>query len=201
MPVVSVVLPTVRGREDLLDQTRAAFERTTAAAGVDLELVIVRDRPTCGEAWNDGAQAATGDWLLLGADDLVPHDGWTAVLDDVDRGVWPAPWIVRVDGSTECCGTLGSGLLLDDRARDGLPVNNSPVPLMRRDTWPRVGPTIPAHCYSDDFLAWRARAAGLEVEVRRAFKFTHLDGQIGHARLVARSGADRQLFAEAVTRL
>jgi hypothetical protein len=197
--LISVVVPTISGRESLLDETVEALEDT---APCELEIITPRGYRTCGEAWNAGAELATGEFLMLTADDMLPHAGWTqAALSAVDEGVYPAPWIVRRDGSTECCGTLGSGLLLTAEARDGLPVCNSPVPFMRLEDWQRVGPAIPAHCYSDDFLGYRARLAGLSVEVRRAYKFTHLDGQVGHAPLVARAWKDRQLFAEAVSRL
>jgi glycosyltransferase involved in cell wall biosynthesis len=197
--VISVVIPTIRGREDLLEQTMHAFEQTATDT---IEFVIPRGRPTCGEAWNAGAAKATGDYLLLAADDMAPHEGWApAALAAADDGVYPAPWILRVDGSTECCGTLGSGLLLDENARDGLPVCNSPVPFLRRELWDQIGPAIPAHCYSDDYLAYRARLAGLAVEVRRDYLFTHLDGQVGHQPLIQRAAADRAMYAEAVSRL
>ena len=197
--MISAVIPTIPGREDLLEQTIASLEQTTPDT---LELIIPRGHRTCGEAWNAGAPRATGDYVLLTADDMTAHDGWAAAAAAAaDDGVYPAPWILRVDGSTECCGTLGSGLLLTEDARDGLPVCNSPVPFLRRDLWEQVGPAIPAHCYSDDYLAYRARLAGLRVEVRREYRFTHLDGQVGHAPLVTRVAADRQMYAEAVSRL
>jgi hypothetical protein len=196
---VSVVIPTIRGREELFEQTVTGLEDTTH---VDLQLIVVRDRPTCGEAWNEGASLAGGDYLMLATDDMLPHAGWSeAACDAADADVYPAPWIKRLDGSTECCGTLGCGLLLGEDARDGLPVCNSPIPFMRRKDWPLVGPSIPAHCYSDDYLGYKARLAGLSVEVRRAYLFTHLDGQVGHAPLVARAMSDRAMFAEAVTKL
>jgi glycosyltransferase involved in cell wall biosynthesis len=197
--LISVVVPTIPGREALFEQTVEAFEATTTC---ELEFIVPRGHATCGEAWNAGADKATGEYLMLAADDMEPHPGWseTAMLA-ADNGVYPAPWIVNADGSTECCGTLGSGLLLNDNARDGLPVCNSPVPFMRWDYWPEIGPSIPAHCYSDDYLAYRARLAGLSVEVRRGYRFTHLDGQVGHAPLVSRAAYDRQMYAEAVSNL
>jgi hypothetical protein len=197
--MISVVLPTIRGREDLFDRTVAAFELTTDE---ELQFVVVRDRPTCGDAWNEGATLASGEHLMLATDDMEPHDGWAeAAIHAAENGVYPAPWIKRLDGTTECCGTLGGGLLLTADARDGLPVCNSPIPFMLRNHWRQLGPTIPAHCYSDDYLGYRARLAGLKVEVRREYLFTHLDGQVGHQPLVARAMADRQLYAEAVSKL
>ena len=195
--MISVVIPTIPGREHLLEQTISRFEQSA-----DVEIIVAANHPSCGQAWNAGAEQATGEFLLLGADDLTPDDGWAeAAMNAAARGVYPAPWIVRRDGSTECCGTLGSGLLLTDQARDGLPVCSSPVPFMRREMWEHVGPSLPGHYYSDDWLGYRARLAGLSVQVRRGYRFTHLDGQAGHARLVARSGSDRARFAEEVSKL
>jgi glycosyltransferase involved in cell wall biosynthesis len=198
--MISVVIPTIPGRENLFDQTVEALEAT--ANGTRLQFIVPRGHKTCGEGWNAGAELADGDYLMLAADDMIPHDGWLeAAVMAADEGVYPAPWIVNPDGSTLCCGTLGSGLLLSGDARDGLPVCNSPVPFMCRDRWPEIGPSIPTHCYSDDYLAFRARIAGLSVEVRRAFKFTHLDGQHGHMPLVLRAGVDRELYAREASKL
>lgn len=201
--MISAVIPTIRGREKLLDRTVEAIWKTAAAINQDVEFIVPRGHATCGEGWNEGAEQATGYYLLLAADDMIPEGGatWAAAIDAAEQRVYPAPWIVNPDGSTLCCGTLGSGLLLTGDARDGLPVCNSPVPFLKRELWAEVGPTIPAHCYSDDYLAYRARLAGLSVEVRRAFKFTHLDGQHGHAPLVMRSGADRDLYAREASKL
>ena len=197
--MISVVLPTVTGREGMLEQTIAAFKAT---AGQRVQFIVIRDRPTCGVAWNEGALLASGDYLLLGADDLVPHAGWPeTAITAADDGVYPGPWIQRPDGSTECCGTLGCGLLLSADARDELPVVSSPVPFMRRSDWERIGPSLSAHYYSDDYLGYRARLAGLRVELRRSYLFTHLDGTVGRARIVTRSASDRAMYAEAVTLL
>lgn len=201
--MISVVIPTIPGREALLERTIDRIERTVWAVNHEVEFIVPRGHATCGEGWNAGAEKATGDYLCLAADDMLPEDGgtWAAAIDAAVAGVYPAPWIVNPDGSTLCCGTLGSGLLLNGSARDGLPVCNSPVPFMRRELWEQIGPSIPAHCYSDDYLAYRARLAGLSVEVRRAFRFTHLDGQPGHQSLVARAVFDREMYAEAVSQL
>jgi hypothetical protein len=198
--VISVVLPTIAGREAMLEQTVAAFKAT--ANGHGLQFIVIRGRPTCGEAWNEGAVLASGDYLMLGADDLLPHPGWADVaVSAAEEGVYPGPWIQRPDGSTECCGTLGCGLLLSEEARDGLPVVSSPVPFMHRNHWRQLGPSIPAHYYSDDYLGYRARLAGLKVELRRGYLFTHLDGTVGRAKIVTRSASDRAMYAEAVTKL
>lgn len=196
--MISVVIPTLDGRETLLAQTMAAYEATFD----DLEFVIVRNRSTCGEGWNAGAAKASAEYLMLAVDDMAPHEGWAeTALAAVERDAYPAPWIVKDDGSTECCGTLGCGLLISDDARDGLLVSNSPVPFMRREYWDDIGPCIPTHYYADDYLAYKARFYGLRVEVCRGYKFTHFEGVVGRSSVVARADSDRALYAKTVSNL
>ena len=56
--MISVIVPTVVGREDHYARCVAAYERT---AGDRIEIITIRDRPTCGLAWNEGAAQAKGD--------------------------------------------------------------------------------------------------------------------------------------------
>jgi glycosyltransferase involved in cell wall biosynthesis len=195
--VISVVIPTIHGREDLLATTLEAFKP------FDVELIVVRNEDTCGKAWNAGAEQATGDYLMLGADDLIPENGeWSQIATSAaDAGVYPAPWIVKPDGSTLCAGTLGQGLYLSP-TRDGIHAYNSPIPFMRRETWDEIGPSLPIHYHADDFLAYKANFwADLKVQVLLGYKFIHLDGQVGRARNVALGEAHRWVYAEAVSAL
>lgn len=69
--MISVVIPTVAGREHSLERCLAAYRATA-----DVELIVLADRQTCGVAWQEGIEQATGDYLHLSADDLEPHPGW-----------------------------------------------------------------------------------------------------------------------------
>lgn len=197
-PLISVVIPTVTGREELLEGTCRAFR--DASGGTHLEFLIVRNESTCGEGWNRGAEQADGEYLLLGGDDLLPAVGaLTCAVLAANNDVYPAPWIVRPDGTTECCGTLGQGLYLMP-GRDGIPCYNAAVPFMRRDLWDTIGPSLEIHYHADDYLAYNARfKAGLSVETRQAYKFTHLDGQIGKPRNVSLGEQHRWMYAKAVS--
>lgn len=201
-PRLSIILPTITGREELLDATTAAYGETV---GVEAEIVVVRERSTCGEAWNAGADEAEGDYVLLGADDLVPFPGAVeAAISAADDGIYPSPWITRPDGSTEARGSMGGGMLLGAETPEGTPCNSSPIPFFPRAAWtgekyPRLGPSLPIHYFADDYLAWRARRSGFRIEVVGAYRFTHLEGTVGRTAVQVRAAEDRDRFLRAVT--
>lgn len=197
-PLVSIILPTIAGREDLLAVTRDAYSQTIDA---EAEIIVVRERPTIGEAWNAGADQAEGEFLLLGADDLVPFpDAVAAGIDAAKDGIYPSPWITNPDGSTVVRGSLGGGMLLADTTPEGTICNSSPIPLLRHDHWAKAGPSIPAHYYADDYLGWAARAkAELEVRLVGAYRFAHLEGTVGRPAVQARAMADRDLYLATVS--
>lgn len=195
--MISVVIPTVSGRERLLKQAQESFRKTA-----DVEFIVVRNQETCGKAWNLGVEQASGDYLCLAGDDFLAEPGWAeAAIEASEADIYPAPWIKRTDGETESCGTLGQGLYLKP-ADDGIPVYNASVPFMRRDLWGVIGPSIETHYYADDYLSYKARFhAGLSVEVCQSYSFIHLDGQPGKARNVIRNDEFRWAYAGAVTEL
>lgn len=197
---LSAVIPTITGREQLLDQTIQAFRRTVPPD--DLELVVVRDRPCIGQAWQDGAPAATGDVVMLAADDVEPQPGWwDAVTEGMEisgGGVLPSPRVLNPDGTLHSCGTLGGGMLLGEVAT-GTPCASTPFPIFPRDAWPMVRPVPAIHYYADDFVSWMLRRAGYDIRVDRRFVVRHLEGVHGQARMVARSQQDRARHLAAYT--
>jgi hypothetical protein len=61
--------------------------------------VLVKERMTIGRAWNDGAPACDGDYLMLAADDIVPHPGWDeSVAQEVCEVLNGAFEYIRSDG-------------------------------------------------------------------------------------------------------
>lgn len=196
--MIAVVIPTIRGREALLERTVASYRAHTDH---DIEVIVVRDRPTIGQAWDDGATAAldTGArYLHLSADDVDPCHGWDdAAITASERGHWPSPRITNPDGSLHSCGSMGGGMLLPDCA-DGTPCGTSPFPFLRLADWRHVAPCLPIHYYADDYLAFRARLAGFEVVVARDYALTHHEGTVGRQRAVARAAQDRAAFLAAV---
>lgn len=192
---VSVVIPTIKGRESLCDRTVAAFRASTDA---DLQIIVVRERLTIGKAWNDGAEAATGEYLMLAADDVMPHPGWLeAATEAADAGYYPAPHIDTAAGSVLATGSMGGGWLVTGCA-DYAPVVSSQFPFMRRHAWSELGPSLAIHYFADDYLAARARALGLTVVYREGYRLTHLEGTHGREEMVRRSMTDRLAFEQAM---
>jgi len=194
---VSIVIATVVGREKELDQNVAALH--ASAGESELEIIVVRDHSTIGQAANNGVAASSGDYIALIADDMIPHLGWfEAAKLAADLGYYPAPRIDNPDGSVLATGSMGGGWIMTDCA-DWAPVCSSQLPFMKREAWADIGPALEIGYYVDDYLAARARAAGLIVAYREGYRFTHIEGTAGHADLVSRSMTDRLQFEQAMS--
>ena len=106
MPKLSLIFPVRRP-----DKALAAIESVkSSSTRRDVEIVVVTDTQECNEAlaslkgvrlvhlpvkvksaiaWNEGAQAAKGVWLVPAADDLFFHPGWWEVLSPhLDAALW-----------------------------------------------------------------------------------------------------------------
>jgi len=194
---VSIVIATVVGREKELDQNVAALH--ASAGESELEIIVVRDHSTIGQAANTGVATASGDYLALIADDMIPHPGWfEAAKLAADLGYYPAPRIDNPDGSVLATGSMGGGWIMTDCA-DWAPVCSSQLPFMKREAWADIGPALEIGYYVDDYLAARARAAGLIVAYREGYRFTHIEGTAGHAELVRDAMDDRLQFEQAMS--
>jgi glycosyltransferase involved in cell wall biosynthesis len=194
---VSIVIATVAGREKELEQNVAALH---ASAGKnELEIIVIRDHSSIGQAANTGVAAASGDYIALIADDMIPHPGWfEAAKLAADLGYYPAPRIDNPDGSVLATGSMGGGWILTDCA-DWAPVCSSQLPFMNREAWADIGPSLEIGYYMDDYLSARARAAGLIVAYREGYRFTHIEGTAGHAELASRWMIDRLQFEQAMS--
>lgn len=191
--VITVVIPTVAGREVDFARCVAAYRQRSVH---ELRIVTLHDMPTCGEAWNAGAEQANGDYLHFTADDLEPHRGWdVAAVAAADAGELPAPRIVRPDGRLDYCGVHGREL------PDGMRVSMSVIPFMTMAQWQAIGPVLPVHYFSDNWISWRGRLAGFPTVVRRAFAFTHHWATAGRGAGMTyeqRMAHDRKIFDAAV---
>jgi hypothetical protein len=194
---LSVVIPTIKGREALAQQTVAAFR--AAMPGPDLQIVLVKERMTIGRAWNDGVPACEGDYLMLAADDIIPAPGFEApAMQAADQDYWPAPNLINADGSVLATGSMGGGWLLTG-CSDFAPVVSSQFPFMRREVWSEIGPSLEIHYFADDYLAARARSAGLIPAYREGYRLTHLEGLPGREEMVRRHMIDRLAFEQAMS--
>lgn len=191
---VSIVIPTIPGREELFDQTLAAYKASKPKT-VEFEFIKPTGYSTIGEAWNVGAIKATGQFTHLTADDVSPMDGWLdAAINATNRGEWPSPRIENADGSLHSCGTLGGGMLLGEC--DGIECAASPFPFYRTDRFVQMGPIPAIHYYADDYLGWRARSVGLVPTVCADYCLIHLEGTTGRDAVARRAAADRQTFLD-----
>lgn len=186
---VSVVLPTITGREHWLEKAKQSYEE--ALKGFSFEFIIPRDCPTVGIAWNAAAQIARGDYLNLSADDIEAHRGFApAAMEKVDAGFLPAPRILNTDGSLQSCGDW------ETEQEDGETTEFTRLPFLSRKQWDLIGPCIDAHYYTDNYISHRGREHGIETVVARDYLLTHHLAQEG--RMEERMEADRQVYLRAI---
>jgi hypothetical protein len=195
LPLITVVVPTIPGREDHLERCVTAY--TNLAAGCyTLNLVIERGHPAVGVAWQAGAEKAAGEYLHLTNDDIEPHPGWhLPAIEAVQRGFLPAPQVHGPAGdpqSLPAWGTIGE---------DWAPVTMSTLPFMSRAQWEKIGPVAQVHYYADDYISYRGRKAGWPAVLRAGYSFTHYWARHGRGAGMTedeRMDYDRARYNEAV---
>lgn len=165
-PTLTIVMPTITGREHWLEKALLAF---TSLTSVDHEILVEVDHPGCGLAWQAGGERAQGSYIYMAADDVEPMEGWdTAAIEACDRGVLPAPRIYHTDGRLQSCG--GSWETLE---RDGAETRYTRAPFMSREQWEVAQPMLPCHYYTDDWVSWRCRKMGIPSVVTYGYRLIH----------------------------
>lgn len=160
--MISVVIPTITGREEVLRRCKQAYEETTPKP---FELIVVRDETACGIAWGVGSKLAKGDYLHFTADDLVPHAGWAeAAIGVVDAGKFPAANVLNPVETLICPVPLEPKMAS---------VPNVLVPFFNRTLWELGRWVVPIHYGSDDWITYLARRRDIPVEFCEAYKFSH----------------------------
>lgn len=170
---LSVVIPTIAGREEHLQRTLRSFERTAPEA----ELIVLQDHPTCGEAWAVGARRARRELLMMAADDLEMLPGWLeAASAVVFAGMAPAPLIYHSNGLVQSCG--GSWEAFEQH---GAVTRYSRVPFLRRRWWFDFVEPFPTdmHYYTDDLVSWRLRERGVVPVICHGYRMFHHLAQEG----------------------
>lgn len=169
--MISIIIPTIDGREDHFKRAVAAYETRTTHP---YEIIIERNHPAVGPAWNAGAARAAGDCIHFTADDLEPHDGWdTAAMETLATGALPAPRITNQHGQLDSCGLHGVEM------EDGAHVAMSVIPFMPVQVWESIRPVLPIHYFTDNWISWCANRIGWPARVNRRFRFTHHWAQWG----------------------
>jgi hypothetical protein len=164
-PLISVVIPTIRGREGLFRQCVKDYRELTP----NVEIIDVHDAPSCGIAWQTGSRVASGEYLHLSADDLEPLKGWwEAGIRAVRNRIVPASRVWRPTGKIE------SGVAWDRDGRDGQPAVLAQVPFCSMEDWfGGIGPMVPLQYYSDNWFQRRAEAIGLSCVLVDKYEFIH----------------------------
>lgn len=169
-PLITVVCPTVKGREHWLAIARNSIEDTTP----DYEWLEYRDLPTCGAGWNLGIEQAKGDHILLFADDLVAHPlWWQAGIFALERGIIPCARILNSDGTLQSCGSL------PEEADEGTPSVVARIPFLTRKMAQAMFPLFENHYMGDHWITWKGQQLGWPTLVVRDMLFTHHFAQEG----------------------
>jgi hypothetical protein len=169
--VISVIVPTISGREESLARTLEAWEKNTT---VDYELIEVKDKPTWPAACNFGAARTKGDIIVWGADDLDPIAGWHSDLEQwfEERDELPAP---RIHNYTE-----DSPIWNVEDGPDGAIPLFTRVPVMSRSQMERIGPWPEQLIYYADYwVSEKGRTLGIETRNLFSYAFVHHWCQIG----------------------
>lgn len=189
--MISIVVPTIAGREEHLERCVRAYAATTPSH----QLIVVHDRATCGIAWQAGAELANSDYLHFSADDLEPLPGWwEAATARADQGLLPAPRITRPDATLESCGDWGVEM------DDGVVPEMTRIPFMSRLQWGHIGPMIALHYYTDNWVSFKGRLYGIETAVTRDYAFVHHHATVGRGAGMTeeqRMATDRRAFEDA----
>lgn len=200
LPVLSVIIPTIDGREGYLDRAVAAYrEDARNTDRYELDLVIVRNEPTCGWGWQTGAGRIREDaeFLHFACDDLEPALGWAAAgMAALKYRIMPAPRVLNGStGEPEYFPRWGV------EWEDGVAAGFSCIPMVTRELWnEHVGPMLTAHYWTDNWISHRAGQAGYAPRVVRRYSFRHWWAQEGRGAGMdydARLHHDRLLFLEA----
>lgn len=161
--MISILIPTIDARAEHLARCTAAYEATTE--GIDYELVIVRNEPTCGAGWLLGLSKAQGDFIHFTCDDIEPRHGWWPVaIETTGRYAIPAPSV------------YGHGRMEDGSLYDWTPAGRSVLPFFSREQLDALGPLealASLHYYSDDWLSHLARKADIGIVYRTDYAFDH----------------------------
>ena len=198
--MISVVIPTIPGREEHLERAVAAYRQHTE----DVEIIVETGHDCVGKGWQAGAERARGEFIHLTADDLEPHAGWwQPMADAVERGLCPCPVVLNPDGSLQSAGAVGWELQLaipEDCAHTGW----TTVPFMSREQWSLVDPMLPLHYCTDTWVSVRLGRHGIPTVVRTGSVFTHHNAAPGRGAGMsehARNIHDRARFYDALDAL
>lgn len=170
---LTIILPTVTGREGSLGRCLTSIAQH---CHMDYEVRVVRDRPTCGAAWQAGIDQGKRDGLLwLCADDIRVLPGFfEPMVEAVERGYCPTAVVLNPDQSIQSCGINEEDRLhAPATPTDWEPVRWCTTPFCSWGQWEQIGPMVPWHFSTDRYFSYRAARAGYQTVVRSAARLIH----------------------------
>lgn len=162
---ISVILPTITGREESFKAMEAAYRARTP--GHSLQIVSPLNEPNWAAACNVAMRKATGDVFAFGSDDLEPLDGWAeAMLRTLGAGEIPAPqvWDWKQEGRPV------------NEGQDGPPGSITAftrVVALTREMAEAIGPWPEWDYYVDNWVSDKGRTLGYETRVTEGYSFIH----------------------------
>lgn len=166
MPTLSIVIPTIKGREEWLELTLEGFRQGTS---VEYEVLVERDHAVCGTAWNAGIERAQGEYVLLAADDLHPvRRSWFDVARArADKGFLPCAVIYNDDRSLQSCGAWMT------LVPDGTVSPIARIPFGTLEQMRAIHPILPIHYATDNWFSHRGLEEGWPSVVTHGMDFVH----------------------------
>lgn len=184
--MLSIVIPTITGRED--SYARCLFAYGACGLPDDVEVITVRDERNWPTACNVGYREAKGDVIHFTADDLEPLPGWwqEAMAWCQWHDELPAPKVMNYSADGEWDNAV-------DGPDKGIP-HFTRIPMMTRSQYERIGPWPEIDYCADVWLSEKARTLGIETRMIHSYAFVHHWEQIGRISTPERlAESERQL--------
>lgn len=192
MTFISVIIPTIVGREGHFERCVAAYLSNSVNS---VQLIVEGDHPSCGLAWQNGLKYAEGDYIHLTCDDIEPKPGWDVpAIEAVEAGFLPAPQCYTEDGTPDSAPKLG------EVGKDWAVVHMSGLPFTSADQMSKIQPLLTCHYFTDDWVSWRGSRHGWLTRLRTDYAFIHHKAQVGRGAGMSeneRVEHDGQLYLQA----
>lgn len=185
----SIIISTIEGREKALDNLIKSIDETTK----DYEVIVYHDKKDksipVAEAWNKGAERATGDYLVFLNDDMQTTIGW---LDEQEKFykshllVGSLAFKVYDDqGNIQSRGHSFNKLTPYLPPEDVIEVDYSDHPFVTKKLWKRVGGfTAHGHMYYED------ADFGLKLQSAGFKNYYNPNAVLYHTTIGLRTGTD-----------
>lgn len=174
MPEITVVVPTISGREESLQRALASYDLTLA--GEDYEIIEIKDWPSWPSACNEGYKKSDSHYVHFTADDLEALPGWwdaaRQALTETPEEL-PAPRVYDYFPPPE-----GKFMNEIDGA-DGDLTHFTRIPIMTRGQYETIGSWPHIDYYADLWLSEKARTLGIRTRMVYGYDFVHHWSQIG----------------------